>query len=95
MTGVDRTHVMDGLFPYGKLVKKLHLDASKVELVFRLCTEEEVNPWTIRQCKNKLKELEIKRVADNSGDATEKEAANKAFKPLFAPPVSSLIQSSG
>jgi hypothetical protein len=79
-TGVDRTHVMDGLFPYGKLVKKLHSDALKQELLFRLCTEEEVNGWNITQCKNKLKELETMRVG--AEDATAMAAATKAFKPL-------------
>jgi hypothetical protein len=77
--GVDRTHTMEGLFPYGKLVRRLHHEALKVELVFRGCSEEQVNDLTITQRKNKLKELELHRTKD---DAIEKEAANRAFKPL-------------
>jgi hypothetical protein len=75
--GVDRTHTMVGIFPFGKLVARLHMDALKVELLFRACSEEEVNGMTITQRKNKLKELELLRVGDD-----EKEAATKAFKPL-------------
>jgi hypothetical protein len=77
--GVDRTYTMEGLFPFGKLVARLHMDALKVELLFRACSEEEVNGMTITQRKNKLKELELIRTAD---DAIEKEAAYKSFKPL-------------
>jgi hypothetical protein len=82
-TGVDRTHATEGLFAYGKIVKKLHLDAIRIELVFRGCAQEEVNTWTITVCKTKLKELEIKRVEDdNDADTANKEASHKAFKPL-------------
>jgi hypothetical protein len=78
-TGVDRTHAVEGLFPYGKLVKKLHFDALKVELLFRGCTEEDINDLTITQRKNRLKELEIERLKDFDGD---KSIGTKAFKPL-------------
>ena len=80
-SGVDRTFAVEGLFPYGKLVKKLHFDALKVELMFRGCTEDEVKQLGITQMKNKLKELEIQRVADGN-NTKEKETALKAFKPL-------------
>jgi hypothetical protein len=81
-TGVDRTHTMEGLIPYGKLVKALYFDAIKVELLFRGCTEDEVNALKIKERKDKLKLLEIDRINSNSNNAKEKEAANKAFKPL-------------
>jgi hypothetical protein len=81
-SGVDRTHAMDGLFPYGKLVKKLHFDALKEELLFRGCSEQEVNDWTITQHKTKLKELETKRVDNDEVQEVSKAAALKAFKPL-------------
>jgi hypothetical protein len=81
-TGVDRTHTMQGLFPYGKLVKKLHFDALKEELQFRGCTDEELHGLPITQLKTKLKELELARVDNDEEDATAKAAANKAFKPL-------------
>jgi hypothetical protein len=77
--GVDRTHTMECLFPYEKLVIRLHMDALKVELLFRGCSEEEDNAMKKKERKNKLKELELIRVGD---DAIEKEAATKAFKPL-------------
>ena len=80
-TGVDRTFAVEGLFPYGKLVKKLHFDAIKVELLFRGCSEDDIKDMTINQLKNKLKELEIQRVADGN-NTKEKETALKAFKPL-------------
>jgi hypothetical protein len=80
-TGVDRTHTSQGLFPYGKLVKRLHFDALKVELLFRgCCSEEEINDLTITQRKNRLKELEIERLEDF--DAAAKDMATRAFKPL-------------
>jgi hypothetical protein len=63
-TGVDQTHAVEGLFPYGKLVKKLHFDALKTELVFRGCTEDEVNNMAIKQRKEKLKALECERLKD-------------------------------
>ena len=72
---------MEGLFPYGKLVKKLHFDAPKTELLFRGCTADEVNNMTITQRKNKLKQLEIDRLND---DEVGKELASAAFKPLSA-----------
>jgi hypothetical protein len=83
-TGVDRTHAVEGLFPYGKLVKKLHFDALKQELLFRGCSEQEVNDLTITQRKNKLKELEIERLKDwdHVAAAAAKEAATRAFRPL-------------
>jgi hypothetical protein len=81
-TGVDRTHAMEGLFPYGKIVQALHFNALKEELLFRGCIEDEVDKMKVTDRKNKLKELEIKRVADNGGDASQKDAATKAFKPL-------------
>lgn len=77
--GVDRTHTMEGLFPYGKLNKRLHHDSLKIELLYRGLSEVEVNGFTIKQMKNKLKELELERT---EGDAIENGAANKAFKPL-------------
>jgi DNA-binding phage protein len=83
-TGVDRTHAVEGLFPYGKLVKRLHFDALKTELLFRGCSEQEVNDLTITQRKKKLKELECKRLKDwdHVASAAAKEAATRAFKPL-------------
>lgn len=75
-SGVDRTHSTEGLFPYGKLVKRLHFDALKVELLFRGCSEEELKDLTITQRKNKLRELEIARMDNNAT------VASKAFKPL-------------
>jgi hypothetical protein len=84
-SGVDRTHTVDGLFAYGKLVKKLHFDALKVELLFRGCTEDEVDKMKINERKTKLKEMEIKRLEDdNEADGNTKAAAQKAFKPLSA-----------
>jgi hypothetical protein len=82
-TGVDQTHAMDGLFPYGKLFKELHLAPLKEELLYRGCSEDELNGLTIKPMKNKLKELEIKRIEDdNDADGAAKAAAHKAFKPL-------------
>jgi hypothetical protein len=66
---------MQGLVPYGKLVRKLHLKDLEVELLHRGCTQEEVQPMGIRDRTKKLKELEIERVGNNS-------TADKAFKPL-------------
>jgi hypothetical protein len=73
-TGVDRTLTMEGLFSFGKLVARLHMDPLKEELLFRGCNEDEVNGMNITDRKNKLKALEIIRTG---GDATL-----KAFKPL-------------
>jgi hypothetical protein len=56
--------------------------SDSIELVHRGCTEEDIDKMKITARKTKLKALEIKRVADNGADATEKEAAHKAFKPL-------------
>jgi hypothetical protein len=83
-TGVDRTHAVQGLFPYGKLVKKLHFDALKTELLFRGCSEQEINDLTITQRKNKLKELECARLRDwdHVASAAAKDAATRAFRPL-------------
>jgi hypothetical protein len=82
--GVDRTHAIQGLFPYGKLVKKLHFDALKTELLFRGCSEDEVNDMDITRRKNKLKELECDRFKDwdNVASAAAKEMATRAFRPL-------------
>ena len=79
-SGVDRTAAMHGLFPYGKLVMRLHMDALKTELLYRGCSEQEIKGWNITDRKKKLKELEIARV-DNDEDMA-KAAALKAFKPL-------------
>ena len=73
---------MEGLFPYGKLVQALHFGPIKVELLHRGCTEEDIDKMNITARKTKLKELEIKRVADNGGDAVATAAATKAFKPF-------------
>jgi hypothetical protein len=81
-TGVDRTHTVEGLFPYGKLVKKLHFDALNTELLYRGCTEEEINDLTITQRKNKLKEIECERLNDHLASVAERQAATKAFRPL-------------
>jgi hypothetical protein len=80
--GVDRTHAMEGLFPYGKLVKELHLDALKVELLHRGCTEEDIDKMKITARKAMLKEMECERLNDHLASEAEKEAATKAFKPL-------------
>jgi hypothetical protein len=79
-TGVDRTHTMEGLFPYGKLVQALHFNALKEELLFRGCTEEAIDKMKVTDRKNKLKELETDRLKDATQE--EKTAATKAFKPL-------------
>ena len=79
-SGVDRTAAMHGLFPYGKLVMRLHMDALKTELLYRGCSDQEIKGWTITDRKKKIKELEIARV-DNDEDMA-KAAALKAFKPL-------------
>jgi len=77
--GVDQTTVMQGLVPYGKLVRKLHLQDLEVELLHRGCTQEEVNPMGIRDRIKRLKALEIERVGNSN-----KDAADKAFMPLSA-----------
>ncbi|CAB9498339.1 unknown protein [Seminavis robusta] len=68
-TGVERTLKILGLFPFGKLVKKLHHDALRVELMHRGCTEEEVAGWGVTDRKNKLKALEKLRVKEDGKEA--------------------------
>jgi hypothetical protein len=81
-TGVDTTNAMAGLFAYGNLVSKLHLDAIGTELLFRGCSEEAIAKLKIRERIKMLKDLELKRVVDNGGDDAQKAAALKAFEPL-------------
>jgi hypothetical protein len=77
--GVDRTHAMLDMFAYGKLKKSLHHDMLKVELLFRGCSEEEVNKMSITQRKLKLKDMEVDRLKD---DPIRKDIATKAFLSL-------------
>jgi len=77
--GVDQTTLTQGLVPYGKLKKTLHLKDLEVELVHRGCTAEEVEPMGIRDRIKRLKALETERVGNNG-------SADKAFKTLSTAP---------
>jgi hypothetical protein len=81
-TGVEQTAAVAGIVRYGNL-RVHHLDAIKVELLARGCTEEEVSAMkNLTAFKNKLKEMELARVIDNGGDALQKQQAANGFKPL-------------
>jgi hypothetical protein len=83
-SGVDRTHAPEGLFPYGKLVKRLHFDALKIELLFRGCTEEDIKDWTITQRKNRLRELEMARTnSDGNSNSVALKRLSSRFPELY------------
>ena len=79
-TGVDRTLNMLGFVAYGKMKKAVHHLPLLQELLHRGCNRNEAVIWTFTECKKRLKDMEILRLANSS--AAMKSAANKGFQPL-------------
>ena len=79
-TGVDRTLNMLGFVAYGKMKKAVHHLPLLQELLHRGCNRNESVTWTFTECRKRLKDMEILRLANSS--AAMKSAANKGFQPL-------------
>ena len=74
------------MIPYGKLTKARNMDDYKVELLHRGVAEDDI-PKSITDRKNKLKDLELKRLKDAGIDEkAAKTQADKHFQKQSAAP---------
>jgi len=81
-----KTAAVSGLIPYGKLTKARNMEDLKTELLTRGVPESEINPATITERKDKLKELEINRLMEDERMVRTDAVKVKAFKMLSEAP---------